>query len=519
MWIRRCLKECQESHQETCARLASAVPSSRLIDLGSDGGALRIVKTNGKSYEYAALSYVWGEDQPYKTMNANLAEYQKEMEISPGARTIHDTIMVTRELGLRYLWIDALCIVQDNEDDMSNELARMPDIYKGSFVTISAASAKTCSAGFLEPRDPKMSHMVRLPFRCPDGELDSVFLFLMSGYEPSAPIDDRAWTLQESRLSPRSVAFGSETLQWKCCGSGESYGSSRKTDRKGRWPESNINDVIDTWCDVVRDYSRRQMSKEYDRLVAISAIAADLGQTISSNFGVNKAEYAAGLWVSDLPRLLFWHTTDPAVKPRPKEYLAPTWSWASVKSEVYFPTRADVHLKLQVLSVRVDLKSTTLRYGQVTGGELVVRGRLKSAIWIPGKSYRTYSTLEDPTVDALKAKRLASVKLDAEGELTIPGSIVWCLEVGPRIVSRKRAIQGYSSSKIHGLILCRYSGKEELESAKVGYDLLSTFRRLGYFEIDWDTPGMDYSNKEEVMLNGYRRDWFEGSEEQTIRLL
>ncbi|PQE30159.1 heterokaryon incompatibility protein [Rutstroemia sp. NJR-2017a WRK4] len=485
MWIRRCLEKCQESHQETCARLASAVPPSRLIDLGSDNGTLRLVNTNGKSYEYAALSYVWGEDQPYKTMNANLAGYQKEMEISPGARTIHDTIMVTRDLGLRYLWIDALCIIQDNEDDMSNELARMPDIYKGSFVTISAASARTCSAGFLEPRNPEVDPMVRLPFRCPKGELGSVFLFSIPQDEPSSPIDDRAWTLQESLLPPRSVEFGSETLQWKCRGSGESYGSARDTNRKVQWPEGHTDDAIDMWCDVVRDYSRRQMSMEYDRLVAISAIAADLGQTISRHHGVNKAGYAAGLWVWDLPRLLFWHTANPAVKARPKEYLAPTWSWASVKGEVFFPTRSMVNLKLQILSVRVDLKSTTLRYGQVTGGELVVRGRLKSAIWIPGESSRRYSTLEDPTVDALRGIKLASVRLDAEGELKIPGSTVWCLEVAVRILSPLQVNQGYGFAKIHGLVLCRCSRKEEPDSVKAEHGLLSTFRRLGYFGIKW----------------------------------
>ncbi len=90
-----------------------------------------------------------------------------------------------------------------------------------------------------------------------------------------------------------------------CYASGEPYGGTRHTDRKALWPESNFKKAMEELDSVVISYSRRLMSKEDDRLLTISAIAADLGQTMLGKFGASKAEYAAGLWVSELPRHLF----------------------------------------------------------------------------------------------------------------------------------------------------------------------------------------------------------------------
>lgn len=112
------------------------------------------------------------------------------LEIPASAKTIHDAIRVTRELHLRYLSIDALCIIQDSEDDMKKELVRMPSIYKGSYVTISAASAKSSSTGFLELRNPRVEDIVRLAYRCLNGELGTAFLFKYRYLESSSPIDD-----------------------------------------------------------------------------------------------------------------------------------------------------------------------------------------------------------------------------------------------------------------------------------------------------------------------------------------
>jgi hypothetical protein len=406
---------------------------------------------------------------------------------------------------------------------MKKELIRMPDIYKGSYVTISAASAKTSSAGFLEPRNPEGQRMVRLAYRCPDGVLGNVFLFKHKYSEPSSPIDARAWTFQESLLSPRIVEFGAETLRWKCYGLGEAYGGTNETNRKTSWPESSIKKAMDEWGFTVSKYSCRQMSKEDDRLVAISAIAADFGETVSRKFGSKKAEYAAGLWASDLEYQLLWSTHyDETVLPRPKEYQAPTWSWASMKGGVSFPVRENLRLKIWVWNVQVDLKSPDLRYGQVKGGEVMVRGRLRSAIWMPGQRQ---DSLEDPTVAELKGGKLASARRDAEGDLKIPGSTVWCLECGTEVPSSGAFGSSGSSehwgigvSTIVGLILCPCRWEDLPESARADEKNHPTFRRVGYFELKYD--GYDTSvSREWHVQNNAKKNWFQDCEEQTIRLL
>jgi hypothetical protein len=479
------------------------------------------LNTNGNTFKYAALSYCWGGDQLYKTVQNNIAKYEKALNLPPCAQTIDDAIRVTRELHLRYLWIDALCIVQDSTEDLTKELARMPDIYKGSCVTIAAASAETSSAGFLEPRDPRVKDkdMVRLPYRCPNGDLGNIFLFKgmgkSSGWEVDEPINKRAWTLQEEILSPRIINFGTEWLDWKCHASDRTYGSRLKLGGgwKEPWPRSEFKEAMNQWCDIVERYNRRLMTHENDKLVAISAIAAEFARTIDKIYGSKKAEYRAGLWASDLPFQLLWHRRGEIPSPRPKRYQAPTWSWASMNGTVYFRRREDSRLELEVIQVHTVPKCRDLRYGQVTGGEIIVKGRLKSAIWIPGQM-----SLEDPTISIseLKGESLASVELDAtQNDLRIPDSTVWCLlgDLGPPgdFDSKHNAFVGRS---IVGLILCKVISK----SGRVDQGSFETFRRVGYFKIELDGHDPEKVSREWKVRNDIKRNWFRDCKESIIRI-
>lgn len=127
-FAKQCFSECENQAEcHTFTRRANGGPLG-LIEVGSDNEKLKLVENFRQTPKYAALSYCWGGDQDYKTTSTNIGSYRQRLHLPPTAKTIHDTILVTRKLGLEYLWVDALCIVQDEWGDMVTELARMPDI-------------------------------------------------------------------------------------------------------------------------------------------------------------------------------------------------------------------------------------------------------------------------------------------------------------------------------------------------------------------------------------------------------
>ena len=129
----------------------------------------------------------------------------KGLPLSVLPATIRDAIRLARDLGLRFIWIDAFCILQDCELDKNAELRKMQDIYHNAYVTIIAASAKECSDGFLCKRSATESQPFSLPFLFPDDMLGNVMLEELWHYEPSEePVEGRAWTLQERLLSLES---------------------------------------------------------------------------------------------------------------------------------------------------------------------------------------------------------------------------------------------------------------------------------------------------------------------------
>ncbi|KAK3314603.1 hypothetical protein B0H66DRAFT_627242 [Apodospora peruviana] len=113
--------------------------------------------------------------------------------------------------------MDALCIIQDNVNDKSAEIAKMPSIYGGATVTIVAAGSSSSIDEFLGERFPGSREAAAIPYRCIDGQLGSVTLAkLGGGFEEVEPIDERGWTLQERLLSCRIVEFGSRQTRWIC---------------------------------------------------------------------------------------------------------------------------------------------------------------------------------------------------------------------------------------------------------------------------------------------------------------
>ncbi|KAH9856367.1 heterokaryon incompatibility protein-domain-containing protein [Lenzites betulinus] len=411
---KKLLDECDHEHVERCAVLSDSrslsLSSTRLIDCTNPSLPRLVISTNLPSKtKYLALSYVWGGEQPYSTCLKNVSAYEKGIDVACLPQTLQDAIRVTDALGFQYLWADSLCIIQDSGMDKIHELGRMAQIYRGAFLTIIAASARSASEGFLQTR-PAPLHDIILPFPCFQHPTSASAPSAVDGPTPGKqavgriclspvythatgeirlyshaqePVNERAWCMQEHLMSQRALIFTSETLQFRCHTSTKNIGSSFYDTRGERrlpdalflrdapsMPCSSAEWQVlhQAWIDIVEDYSRRSAKWSSDKLVACGAITKEFHRVL-------KRDYLAGLWrYTFLSDLLWLGPKDCRAHPPP--YRAPSWSWASVDGQVEMEPYLEPPQRIplsEVLGCKVTLKNNSLPFGEVTDGALVLR--------------------------------------------------------------------------------------------------------------------------------------------------
>ncbi|KAF8970212.1 heterokaryon incompatibility protein-domain-containing protein [Flammula alnicola] len=308
-----CLSECTSLH--SCPKPARAALPTRVLDCVDVRRPKLLITSGATEGFYVALSYVWGEAQPHSTCTTNIARYLDGIDVSSLPKTIQDAINCTHELGLRYLWIDSLCILQDSAEDKEREIPLMCDIYRNAYVTIIAASASKVSEGFLQDRREPVD--TRLPFWCPDGRQGTISAE-EEGTKPTAgveQVDHRAWCYQERVLSPRALIYASDTLRYRCQAVEDKVGDvafhfppavtdglrlpdtmhSTKPPSSNTLSEEELKTLRSAWWKIVSEYSKRLLTNSSDKLLAISGIA----QLFRRYFGSNN-RYIAGLWEQDL---------------------------------------------------------------------------------------------------------------------------------------------------------------------------------------------------------------------------
>jgi hypothetical protein len=340
------MSQCLSDHKH-CKKQTSVALPSRLIDVGIEQDAPRIKlytsEANGELGSYAALSYCWGGPQPIVASTHSLEKLKSGIAIVALPQTIKDAVEVTRKLGLRYLWVDALCIIQDCAKDKEAEIQRMGLIYKNATVTIAASAATSVREGFLRiARELPKSYPFQLPMH--DGTTEEISLSTYHLLNPEDPLDTRGWAFQERLLSPRLLQYSGIELFWTCQTEPFktiSNGVIYYTVPRNRLPSQLFNNElrggkswttprqrIEMWIKIVSEYSKRKLTYPEDRLPALLGIVTVLTQ-------IWKDKYVYGLWKECIVSLLGWQ---PSEKQHQRSSRAPSWSWASLDGSISFET-------------------------------------------------------------------------------------------------------------------------------------------------------------------------------------
>ncbi|KAK0223672.1 heterokaryon incompatibility protein-domain-containing protein [Armillaria fumosa] len=418
--IHKSLDKC--SRHKDCPPPSCVRLPTRVIDC-ADRDQPRIFINQGMEGNYVALSYVWGEEQRHRTTTRNLAFYSEGIPLQNIPPTILDAITVTQKLGLRYLWVDSFCILQDSDEDKAREIAQMRHIFRNSYVTIMAACAHKVSDGFLHDRYPAIRNLSSLdcllPFYCPDGRIGTVQLRFCADW-PQEPINERAWCLEERILSPRCLIYATHTLLYECQTTHKNvdddhnfvklcdiWDTPRLPDRiflpSSATPDSAISgddEIVKRWDKVLGLYTKRALTKPRDRLIAMSGIAEQFYQLWSHS------RYVAGLWEHQLPHSLLWSNLgNDECRRRPDRYRAPSWSWASTDGEISVPFSKGDNL-CTIIHCDVTLAKQRHPYGEVIDGSLVLDTIVHQVVWNPvptGWGYLVEAGAPiDPTLPALE---------------------------------------------------------------------------------------------------------------------
>lgn len=319
---------------------------TRVIQVGNDAEpeSIRLVETNSQPGTYACLSYCWGDTANYTTTPDTLQQHMESIPWASLPKTIQDAITVTRELGISYLWVDALCIVQ-NSSDWEAEAGKMASVYMNAFVTLGAAATRDCRDGFLDRcwlpdynwewvRDTKtVTYNGRSLPRSPH---------MRAADARASPLFERGWALQELVLSPRTVLFTERGIVWLC--------KKRGIHKNELGQVEDLSILINlrgdlagygasiltspyTWWSWIADYTSRKLTYESDRLAAIAGV---------TEYFVSLSGWtpALGLWKENILQDLLWRPLKPSRSLHPKNSAPgiPTWSWLCRQGPIFMPT-------------------------------------------------------------------------------------------------------------------------------------------------------------------------------------
>ncbi|EPE02471.1 het domain containing protein [Ophiostoma piceae UAMH 11346] len=441
---RHWLDGCMKSHTSCGATTRPPRLPTRVVDVMASSPRLvhsKEVNANGPDTgcgHYVALSHCWGG--PIKTLllSTTMADF---LEALPSAADIpanfRDAMAITRALGIRYLWIDSLCIVQDSVLDWRRESKQMAEVYGRATVSLMAMASAASYTGILVGANNIGSRTsndvddVIVPFEVdsPHGAASHIANFkvdlihqdneCLRILSEKSPLSVRGWCLQELIFSYRVLYFGNDQIYWKCPEGGhksaeglpdgnmyinhrhpqiymdlytDAGSDERSHDGLPADEENDADKILSSFHDFVVSYTQRQLSFGTDKFPAVSSFALQVYNALEklrrADPVMKENVYIAGIWSGDFRRgLLFCpdgmhspHVTREAEA----EYRAPSWSWAitdaplTILSPPKVSDKPTSSLNLELVSWDTVLRDPNNAFGAVDYAHLIVKGQICS---------------------------------------------------------------------------------------------------------------------------------------------
>lgn len=315
-----------------------------------------------REVKYAALSYCWGPDGPetraHITLRTNVEKREKGFKLNDLPKTLRDAVVTTRSLGIRYIWIDGLCIVQDCDAEWQQESMKMMHYYGNAYLTIVPVLSDSVATGMRHDQGNE-PFSVKFPFsrsiyNGPDLHSDIVLAVKRSRYDEGLKLRNsmwmgRGWTYQEMLVSSRILFIFDYCMTLRCrMGNWDSLrGWKPSRDRAGdflpandviRNTEREVGEVwsVDRgrgqWCELVKEFTKRKLSNERDRWFAFSGIAEKYFKSFNEPI---VAGLLKGRLVEELVSWRPYHPSRPGVCKSERvpsdntrsEFTFPSWSW------------------------------------------------------------------------------------------------------------------------------------------------------------------------------------------------
>jgi len=391
-FARDCIRQCSADHPR-CARTSWDFVPTRLLYLDPNSGSIRLCEALPVTTHWAALSHCWGGSKPLMLYKSNIETLKGGIQLADLPPTFNNAIQVCRGLSISFLWIDSLCIIQDDKEDWEREAAQMGKVYNHAFLVLIAASSAKPEIPFLGPREKewetkafdfetpsgarleiKARKRHRLAAPLDQGQYEPAFTDAWATLRQVGPLYKRGWCFQESFLATRALHFAPGSLIFEC------KTHRRSDDSPPPYPlvyPGSLGEVPEDrkWRLVVESYTARMLTFASDKLHAVSGIAALVPQAARS-------DYLAGLWRESLLLDLLWHvmptsnrSTTVMTYPPKDEQRAPSWSWASINHGVVWNNLKAFAPLATIIDATCDLAAVS-RFGPVSAGRIKLRGRL-----------------------------------------------------------------------------------------------------------------------------------------------
>lgn len=342
------LQTCSTSHTKCRAIEQKQDPfvPDRLIQILEDEGNNTKWRLVEKCHEeintstpYLTLSHCWGSHEHLKLTKEKHSVFREASTTSNLSKTYQDAFQIATSLGFHFIWIDSLCIIQGEIDDWKYQSSMMGSIYGGARCNIAATWATDGTDGCFSLRDPYMIDPTTIKLRLGDQFVDWDIDYYLSYCRDvdQAPLNKRAWVIQERYLARKQLNFSKRQVYWECLEltASEQYPNgcpnvAQHIERKPSMEVRRQDDFMYIWKNLRDNYSKATLSRKSDKLIALAGIASEFRKSTED-------EYIAGLWKKKLHKHLCWiHSlaTSDTNRSRISADIAPTWSWASLDGPV-----------------------------------------------------------------------------------------------------------------------------------------------------------------------------------------